>query len=60
MIDRMIRASSDENDLVLDLFSGSGTTSRIAKQLNRNFVGCEMNREYVKIISNSGIDYDEL
>ncbi|MBP5190114.1 MAG: site-specific DNA-methyltransferase [Bacteroidales bacterium] len=60
MIDRMIRASSDENDLVLDLFSGSGTTSRIAKQLNRNFVGCEMNREYVKIITNNGVDYDEL
>lgn len=60
MIERMIRASSKENSLVLDLFSGSGTTSRIAKQLNRRFVGCENNREYLDIFKNNGIDYDEL
>lgn len=60
MIDRMIRASSNENDLVLDLFSGSGTTSKIAKQLNRRFVGCESNRDYIGIIKSNGIEYDEL
>lgn len=47
MINRMILASSQPNDLVLDLFSGSGTTSLCAKELNRNYIGCEKNMEYV-------------
>ena len=34
---------------VLDPFFGSGTTGLVAKQLGRNFVGIELNAEYVKI-----------
>lgn len=49
MIERMILASSNKDDLVLDLFSGSGTTSYIAKKLNRNFIGCENQNDYVKL-----------
>lgn len=48
IIKRMILASSNENDLILDLFSGSGTTSYISKKYNRNFLGCEVNKEYFK------------
>ncbi|WP_104747524.1 DNA-methyltransferase [Helicobacter cetorum] len=47
LIERIIKASSNENDVVLDLFSGSGMTSLVAKELNRNFIGCELNKEYV-------------
>ena len=50
MIERMIKASSNEGDLVLDLFSGTGTTAYIAKKLKRHFIGCESNSEYYQII----------
>ena len=48
IIERMVLASSDENDFVLDPFSGSGTTLRVCQQLNRNCVGIEINPEYVE------------
>ena len=51
MIERMILASSKENDLVLDLFSGTGTTAYIAKKNRRNFIGCEINNDYMIIIN---------
>ncbi|GAA9058824.1 hypothetical protein BTM308_05720 [Helicobacter pylori] len=47
LIERMIKASSHKNDLILDLFSGSGMTSLVAKSLGRNFIGCETHAEYV-------------
>jgi len=50
LIERMVIASSNENDLILDLFSGSGTTAYISKLNNRNFIGCEFNEKYIKII----------
>lgn len=50
MIERMILASSNKNDLVLDLFSGTGTTAFCAKKFGRNFIGCENNDEYIKVI----------
>jgi site-specific DNA-methyltransferase (adenine-specific) len=46
LIERLILASSNENDLVLDPFSGSGTTALVARQLNRNFIGIEIDEEY--------------
>ncbi len=60
MIERIIKASSDEGALVLDLFSGSGMTSRVAKNLNRRFVGCELNEQYIEIIKNEGIEIGRL
>ena len=47
MIERMIKASSKKGDLVLDLFSGTGTTSIIAKSLGRKYIGCEINKNYI-------------
>ncbi|TKZ35199.1 DNA-methyltransferase [Brachyspira catarrhinii] len=47
MIERMIKASSKSGDLVLDLFSGTGTTSIIANQLGRKYIGCEINKNYI-------------
>jgi site-specific DNA-methyltransferase (adenine-specific) len=47
LIERMVLASSHENGMVLDPFSGSGTTLRVCQQLNRQAVGFELNPEYV-------------
>ena len=48
LIERMVLASSNEGDLVIDPFSGSGTTLRICQQLNRNAIGIELNETYVR------------
>lgn len=40
---------SNENDLVLDPFLGSGTTAKVSKMLNRNFVGFDISEQYLKI-----------
>ena len=45
----LIRLISKENDVVLDPFMGSGTTGVACKLLNRNFIGIELNEEYIKI-----------
>lgn len=53
LIERMIMASSNPNDLVLDLFSGLGTTALACIQLNRQFIGCEINQTYHEHIQSS-------
>ena len=60
MIERIILASSKENDVVLDLFSGSGMTSIVSKKLNRNFIGCEREKEYIEYIESEGIEIGRL
>ena len=50
LIERIIKASSNEGDLVLDPFMGSGTTAVVAKRLNRKFVGYETNKDYLSIL----------
>lgn len=49
MIRRIIENLSNEKDLVLDCFIGSGTTAIFCKQLSRDFIGFEINEDYVKI-----------
>jgi DNA modification methylase len=44
-----IKAGCPENGVVLDPFMGSGTTGIVARKLNRNFVGTELNPEYQKM-----------
>jgi DNA modification methylase len=52
LIERIVRASSNEGDLVLDPFSGVGTTFAVCKRLNRNFIGFELNSDYIEIANN--------
>ncbi len=48
LLARIIRASSNEGDWVLDPFSGSGTTAVVAHKLNRIYTGIEISEKYVK------------
>jgi len=49
LLDRIIRASSNPGDIVLDPFSGTFTTSYVAQVLGRDSIGIEIEEEYVKI-----------
>jgi site-specific DNA-methyltransferase (adenine-specific) len=49
LLERIIRASSNEGDVVLDPFAGTFTTCTVAKRLNRRSIGIEIQEEYVKI-----------
>ena len=48
----MVKTHSNENDVVLDFTMGSGTTGVACKNLNRKFIGIEINEEYYKIAEN--------
>ncbi len=52
LIERMVLASSNEGDLVLDPFCGSGTTLRVCQQLNRAAIGIEINPDYIQMTEN--------
>ena len=52
MMDHLISILSNEDDVVLDPFMGSGSTGVSAQRLNRNFIGFEINSEYLKIAKN--------
>ena len=45
----LINKSSQPNDVVLDCFMGSGTTGVACQELNRNFIGIELDAEYYEM-----------
>ena len=49
LIERLVKASSNEGDLVFDPFCGSGTTPVVCKRLNRAFIACDINSEFVHL-----------
>lgn len=49
LLDRLILLATDENDVVLDPFSGTGTTAIAAKRLGRQYIGFELDKDYAKI-----------
>lgn len=49
LLDRLIKAFTNKGDLVGDFYCGSGTTLVSAKNLKRNFIGCDSNSEAVKV-----------
>lgn len=49
LLERIIKASSNEGDIVLDPFCGTFTTCYVAQKLNRQFIGIEIQEDYFKI-----------
>lgn len=49
LIERIVKASSKEGDLVLDPFTGVGTTFAVCKKLKREFIGFEINSKLVEL-----------
>ena len=50
MLERIIRASSNKNDLVADFFSGSGTTALVAAKNGRRFIACDESMRAVQTL----------
>ena len=49
LIERIILSSTEKNDLVLDMFNGSGTTGVVAVRNNRKYIGIELDKEFYEI-----------
>ena len=49
LLKRIILASTNEGDLILDQFCGSGTTGVAACELNRRFVGIDIEKKYIDV-----------
>jgi len=49
LIEHLLEIHSNENDIILDPFIGSGTTAVACKRLKRNYIGIEKNKEYCKM-----------
>jgi site-specific DNA-methyltransferase (adenine-specific) len=49
--EHIITWTNEGDDIVYDPFTGSGTTLKIAKELNRQFIGCEIVKEYFELIN---------
>ena len=57
LIEPCVKAGSQEGDIILDPFMGSGTTATVAKSLNRDYIGCELHEEYGTLIQKRIQDY---
>ena len=49
LLEHFVKLLSNENDLVIDPFMGSGSTGVVCKKNNRNFIGIELDSEYYEI-----------
>ena len=56
LLTRLITAASKEGDLILDPFNGSGTTGIVANQLNRKYIGIEIDNEFLELTRNRYIN----
>ena len=57
LIEPCIKAGSEEGDIVLDPFMGSGTTAMVAKSLGRDYNGCELHEDYGNLIQQRVEEY---
>ena len=59
LLELIVTASSNENDIILDPFFGTGTTGYVAKKLMRNWIGIERNDDYIKIANKRIFENDK-
>ena len=50
LIEPCIKAGSEDGDIILDPFMGSGTTAMVSKMLDRYYIGCELHEDYGDLI----------
>ena len=64
LLERIIKASSDTGMIVADFFSGSGTTAKVARDLNRKFIACDIGVNAIQTtrdrLAKAGADFDVL
>ncbi len=58
LLQRIIESSSNKDDLVADFFCGSGTTLLVAKELGRNYIGCDISEKAVNITNQRISDFE--
>jgi site-specific DNA-methyltransferase (adenine-specific) len=56
LVERIVKSSSNSNDIVLDLFCGSGTTGVVSVRNKRHFVGIDLEKEYLEVSKKRIID----
>lgn len=49
LLERIVKVSTNENDIILDLFAGSFSLGMVCKRLNRRYIGIEKSKEYCKV-----------
>ena len=59
LLQRIIEASTNEGDIVLDFFAGSGTTLAVAEKLNRRWIGCDIGRLSMYTIQKRLLEIDK-
>ena len=59
LLERIIKASSNEGDLVADFFCGSGTTMVVAEKLGRRWIGCDLGRYGVHVSRKRILDIED-
>ena len=59
LVKRCIEATTEKGDLVLDIFNGSGTTTKVANEMGRNFLGFEINPKFIEY-ANSKLNQQSL
>jgi site-specific DNA-methyltransferase (adenine-specific) len=60
LLERIILASSEENDLVLDCFCGSGVTPVVAERLNRRWIACDQSELALKLTRERMLTFDKI
>lgn len=60
LIEELIKKHSNENDIVLDCFAGSGTTAIACHNTKRNFIGCELDETYYNKATNRINNHKEI
>lgn len=60
LLERIILASSEENDLVLDCFCGSGVTPAVAERLNRRWIACDQSKLALTLTRDRMLTFDQI